>query len=75
MRFWKYVLAVMAFGVVMATAGLYVAAKVHFFRRFSGDAGAYWAEHWPYTAGLLAGVMLLCGVAWLTRRMARKELA
>jgi hypothetical protein len=45
--------------LLMAT---YVAAKTHFFTRyFELPLGAYWSEHWPFTAGLamLSGVVAL----------------
>jgi hypothetical protein len=68
-RFLETVLKGVAVCVVLGIVAVYVAAKVHFFRRFTGDFGAYWAEHWPYTAGLAAGVAILWGVAGLARRM------
>lgn len=69
MRFLETVLKVVAVSIVLGTVGLYLAAKVHFFRRFTGDFGAYWTEHWPYTAGLVAGAAMLWGVAGLARQM------
>jgi ribosome modulation factor len=49
-------------GVVLSVVGLglYVAAKVHFFRRyFSLSTADYIAEHWPFWAGMLVlGVLI-----------------
>jgi hypothetical protein len=60
------VLRVTAAVHVAAFVGLYVAAKVHFFTRFGAtDLNGYIAEHWPYSAGLVA---LVWAIAWLNRK-------
>ncbi len=52
--------------LVLVLVGTYVAAKVHFFRRFGvvGLAG-YIAEHWPYWAALGAIAALIAVVSRL----------
>jgi hypothetical protein len=54
--------------LVIGFIALYVAAKVHFFTRFTGDMSAYWAEHWPYSAGLA----FVAAMLWMIGRLAKK---
>jgi hypothetical protein len=63
------VLKILAVTLAVGFAALYVAAKVHFFTRFDpADLRAYWAEHWPYTAGLVFIAAAIWGVAALLSR-------
>ncbi len=46
--------------LVILSLGTYVVAKVHFFTRFFRlPLDKYWAEHWPFTAGLAIMAVLL----------------
>ena len=60
-----------AAGLVGALLIVYVAAKVHFFTRFTGDFSAYIAEHWPFWAGMAALGALLWAVGTVAQRRAR----
>jgi len=52
-------LKVVAAGLGLAFLVVYLAAKVHFFERFAGDFDTYFAEHWPFWAGMaLIGALL-----------------
>ncbi len=54
---------------------VYAAAKIHFFTRyFAVPLEEYWAEHWPFTAGLavLSGVLWLAA-AYLEKKAGRHE--
>jgi hypothetical protein len=46
--------------LLIILVGTYVLAKVHFFTRFFAlPLDTYWAEHWPFTAGLTCIAALL----------------
>lgn len=66
-------LRITAGGLVVAMLVVYAAAKVHFFTRFDGDFGTYAAEHWPYTAGLVALGALLWTIGRVAARRARRR--
>jgi hypothetical protein len=60
-----------AIGLLGAFGVVYVAAKIHFFTRFDGDFGAYFAGHWPYWAGMAMIGILLFALGTLAERLAR----
>jgi len=63
------VLKMLAITLAVSLAVVYVAAKVHFFTRFDpADLRGYWAEHWPFTAGLVVIAAAVWAVAVLLSR-------
>jgi hypothetical protein len=55
-----------AVALAVTMAALYIAAKIHFYTHFDPrDLRSYWAEHWPYTAGLV----VLLGAFWVVARL------
>ena len=54
-----------AVALIVAMLLVYVAAKMHFFTRYTGDLEGYLGEHWPYWAAMcvVAALLWLIGVA------------
>jgi hypothetical protein len=56
--------------LVILSVATYVAAKVHFFTRFFRvPLDEHWAEHWPFTAGLV----IMAALIWLVGYAADRQ--
>jgi hypothetical protein len=60
-----------AIGLFGALVVVYLGAKIHFFARFGGAFGAYFAAHRPYWAGMAIIGLLLFAVGSLSQRHTR----